>query len=176
MQFLPTIAKQLGFSGLLVGTMYTVLPISGLIAKPLFGCLADKFKIHKIFFILFQVILTVSFFTINFIPEVKPSAKTTLTCDKYTYLELCSKRLLTNIDFLIIQNSIKNNVSCHLSCTITSVKDMEALCDSWFMGEYCSFNEEITLEQIKSLYNIEFEVQFNKLYVLAVSNTNIREL
>lgn len=41
--FLPTYAKQLGFSSVVVGTIYTVLPITGMLAKPLFGVIADRY-------------------------------------------------------------------------------------------------------------------------------------
>lgn len=92
-QFLPTIGKQLGFSGTAVGTMYTVLPISGLIAKPLFGSLADKFKLHKTFFLIFQAVLTIAFFFIYFIPEIDRSADITLMCDSnIPFLKICPQK------------------------------------------------------------------------------------
>lgn len=37
-------ARQLGFSTFIVGTIYTILPILGLISKPLFGALADRYE------------------------------------------------------------------------------------------------------------------------------------
>lgn len=40
--FMPTLARQLGFSTVVVGTVYTILPIIGLLVKPLFGFLADR--------------------------------------------------------------------------------------------------------------------------------------
>lgn len=40
---MPVYARQLGFSTFVVGTIYSILPIMGLVAKPLFGALADKF-------------------------------------------------------------------------------------------------------------------------------------
>lgn len=39
---MPTLAKQLGFSSVVTGTIYTVLPIIGMLAKPLFGLIGDK--------------------------------------------------------------------------------------------------------------------------------------
>lgn len=41
--FMPVYARQLGFSTFVVGAIYSILPILGLVAKPLFGALADKF-------------------------------------------------------------------------------------------------------------------------------------
>ncbi|XP_024889753.1 major facilitator superfamily domain-containing protein 6-like, partial [Temnothorax curvispinosus] len=115
-QFLPTIGKQLGFSATIVGTIYTVLPISGLIAKPLFGSLADKFKLHKTFLI-FEAILTIAFFSIYFIPEMDRSASVTLICNNdLPFLEICpkiefSKKALSNV---ILE--VHSNAACQLTC------------------------------------------------------------
>lgn len=43
---MPVYARQLGFSTFVVGTIYSILPILGLVAKPLFGALADKFVLR----------------------------------------------------------------------------------------------------------------------------------
>lgn len=102
-QFLPTIGKQLGFSAAVIGTIYTILPISGLLAKPLFGTLADKFRLHKTFFLIFEAILAIAFFSIYFIPEISRSATITLICDKdLPFLEICprvefSKKALSGV-------------------------------------------------------------------------------
>lgn len=112
-QFLPTIGKQLGFSGTLVGTMYTVLPISGLIAKPLFGSLADKFKLHKTFFLIFQVVLTIAFFSIYFIPEIDRSASITLICDSnIPFLEICPQKEFSQkaTSAITLENTHSNSV------------------------------------------------------------------
>lgn len=117
-QFLPTIGKQLGFSATVVGTIYTVLPISGLIAKPLFGSLADKFRLHKVFFLIFEAILAIAFFSIYFIPEIDRSAKVTLICDNnLPYLEICpqtefSKKALS----AVILENVHTDTVCQLSC------------------------------------------------------------
>lgn len=42
-------ARQLGFSTFVVGTIYTILPILGLISKPLFGALADRYVVWIIY-------------------------------------------------------------------------------------------------------------------------------
>lgn len=52
---MPTLAKQLGFSSVIVGYIYTVLPIIGMLAKPIFGAIADRFHRQKKLFLFFQV-------------------------------------------------------------------------------------------------------------------------
>ncbi|XP_011686883.1 PREDICTED: major facilitator superfamily domain-containing protein 6 [Wasmannia auropunctata] len=117
-QFLPTIGKQLGFSATIVGTIYTVLPISGLIAKPLFGTLADKFRLHKTFFLIFEALLTIAFFSIYFIPELDRSANVTLICDKdLPYLEICPQTEFSKeaLSAVLLEN-IHVDTVCQLSC------------------------------------------------------------
>lgn len=115
--FLPTIAKQLGFSGFLVGTIYTILPISGLIAKPLFGGLADKFKIHKTLFLIFQAVVAIAMFTIYFIPEIDNTANVALTCNGDASLEICSKEGYSD---KVIHNVITDTLHLNLSCQVRS--------------------------------------------------------
>lgn len=116
-QFLPTIGKQLGFSATVVGTIYTVLPISGLIAKPLFGSLADKFRLHKTLFLIFEVILAVAFFSIYFIPGMDRSAKVSLICDKdLPYLKICPQIEFSKKALNAVIENLHIDTACQLSC------------------------------------------------------------
>ncbi|KAK0177252.1 hypothetical protein PV328_001324 [Microctonus aethiopoides] len=151
--FLPTIAKQLGFSASLVGTIYTILPISGLIAKPLFGGLADKFRLHKVFFLAFQAIFTIAFFTIYFIPKIphQNNANVTLTCDHAeAYLEVCSNDFTNEVLNPVIDSSI-TNTSCYLSC-LGSSKAYQQLCHGWNMTKYCNMTN--SSDVLDSKFNI----------------------
>lgn len=40
--FLSTYARQLGFSSVTVGLVYTIVPIFGMVAKPTLGAIADR--------------------------------------------------------------------------------------------------------------------------------------
>lgn len=99
--FLPTIAKQLGFSTVVVGIVYTILPFIALVMKPLSGIISDKydnnrsctfefmctieifrkrvhcfrFQMHKTLFLSFQVLGIVSLLGINFIEPLQHSAE-----------------------------------------------------------------------------------------------------
>nr|XP_033340940.1 major facilitator superfamily domain-containing protein 6 isoform X1 [Megalopta genalis]XP_033340941.1 major facilitator superfamily domain-containing protein 6 isoform X1 [Megalopta genalis]XP_033340942.1 major facilitator superfamily domain-containing protein 6 isoform X1 [Megalopta genalis]XP_033340943.1 major facilitator superfamily domain-containing protein 6 isoform X1 [Megalopta genalis] len=157
--FLPTIAKQLGFSGFLVGTIYTILPISGLIAKPLFGGLADKYKIHKTLFLIFQVVVAIAMFTINFIPEKDKSASVIFNCNAVASLEICSKNGFPNE---VIQNVIINDhkdVSCQLSCQGRKNIYTE-ICKSWKAKQFCN----ITESNILDTNTIDFSIGFDEFH------------
>ena len=117
--FLPTIAKQLGFTGFLVGSIYTILPITGLIAKPLFGGLADRYRLHKIFFLIFQAILAIAFFAVYFIPNVPVTAPVKVTCDNAAaFIEICSIRGISDeaLRRVITPNATHSQCYVSLQC------------------------------------------------------------
>ena len=72
MPFIPTYAKQLGVSLTGVGYIYSLLPFIGLLAKPFFGVVADKFRIGKIIFMSAITLTAIFFASICLIPG-KPS-------------------------------------------------------------------------------------------------------
>ncbi|KAJ8688636.1 hypothetical protein QAD02_024431 [Eretmocerus hayati] len=174
MQFLPTIAKQMHFSPSLVGKIFMILPISGLIAKPLFGGLADKFGLHKTFFIFFQVILAIAFYSINFIPASDYSAQTNLTCNMHSYLELASDNAISRQDIENIASVPSDDVSsCSLSCTIRTVSDVKALCNSWNITKYCDLAKKITANDVGNLDKLEFEAYFNNSHDLPLEQKSL---
>ncbi|CAD6232846.1 GSCOCG00007011001-RA-CDS [Cotesia congregata] len=139
--FLPVIAKQLGFSGFLVGIIYTILPISGLLAKPLFCSIAEKFNLHKIFFLTFQAILAISFFSIYFIPKINHQSigNVTLACHAETYLHICPYNTSDRFsDEALNQASVSNTThsSCKLACQGSSEAFSE-LCHGWQLNQFC---------------------------------------
>ncbi|XP_030372524.1 major facilitator superfamily domain-containing protein 6 isoform X2 [Scaptodrosophila lebanonensis] len=69
--FMPTLARQLGYSSLVVGTMYTILPVIGMLAKPLFGYIADRFQRHRTLFLGGQLLTGLAFFMIMFVPALE---------------------------------------------------------------------------------------------------------
>jgi MFS family permease len=125
--FLPVYARQLGFSSVIVGMIYTVLPITGMLAKPMFGAIADRYQLQKILFLAFQIITAISFFVIQFIPEIQTDStarSAMLDCDAVTYFRFCSN----DIDGcaaarLVTETSNDTSVSCGV-CMLCSALDM----------------------------------------------------
>ncbi|XP_076649991.1 sugar baby transporter [Halictus rubicundus] len=156
--FLPTIAKQLGFSGFLVGTIYTILPISGLVAKPLFGGLADKYKIHKTLFLLFQVVVAIAMFSIHFIPEIDKGVNVTFNCKGVASVQICSKNGFSND---VVQSVVEKhkNVSCQLSCKATPDIYTE-ICNSWKAKQFCNKVNS----SISDTETVNFSIGFDEFY------------
>ena len=106
--FLSTYAKQLGFSSIIVGTIYLVLPIFGLLAKPIFGAIADRFHKQKLLFILFQILTAASFFVIQFIPEIPTVRNVQVDCYDETVF-----RVANTSDPCI--GNVNSSITCEVS-------------------------------------------------------------
>ncbi|CAH2034832.1 unnamed protein product, partial [Iphiclides podalirius] len=138
--YLSTYARQLGFTSATVGLIYTVLPIFGLIAKPLFGVIADKFKLQKPIFILFQIVTIVSFSAIYVIPgENTEDPSVQLECgDGATFLRSCYQ------DPSSVNQCTKGELEalvgtsrCNMSCEMDSPKMWQTVCEHWHIPQYC---------------------------------------
>lgn len=124
--FMPTYAKQLGFSSVVVGSLYTVLPVAGMIAKPLFGGLADRLKWHKHLFMLFLALTGILFFGINFTPSAEPETSgpgVDLDCGPLTYLKSCKNRTDSCALKRLEVNVGNITVDCHVSCPQVTAMD-----------------------------------------------------
>ncbi|XP_059062995.1 major facilitator superfamily domain-containing protein 6 [Achroia grisella] len=136
--YLSTYARQLGFSSATVGLIYTILPIFGLVAKPLFGVIADKYKIQKPVFIIFQIITIVSFSAIYFIPGSRTATTVQLDCgDGVTVLKSCQEG--GSIDECKVNTLSKQNETalCEMNCDMSSPKMWQTVCEHWHIPEYC---------------------------------------
>ncbi|XP_039763628.1 major facilitator superfamily domain-containing protein 6 [Pararge aegeria] len=137
--FLSTYARQLGFSPSTVGLMYTVLPLFGLVAKPLFGVVADRFKIQKSLFILFQVVTIISFSAIYFIPDAAAPLAVQLDCgDSATALRACFGAAgPPDRCRLAALAGLHGTAQCRMNCDMTSPKMWQTVCEHWHMPQYC---------------------------------------
>lgn len=146
---MSTLARQLGFSSTVVGTMYTVLSVIGMLAKPTFGAIADRFQRQKLFFLLFQL-LTVAFFAIMFIPAIPQPSLTTLSCnsDAQLVLEYCPGDAGEPIKECVVANIHRNqSLSCDLVCE-SSTAIGTSICAVWNVPLWCSGNQSASSMQI----------------------------
>ncbi|KAM3968456.1 uncharacterized protein ACR2FA_005633 [Aphomia sociella] len=168
--YLSTYARQLGFTSATVGLIYTILPIFGLVAKPLFGVIADRFKVQKSIFILFQIITIVSFSAIYFIPENRTSSTVQLDCGNgVTVLKSCIEG--GSADECKISTLGKQNTtaSCEMTCDMSSPKMWQTVCEHWHIPQYC-YNEKNSLRFSSYIDNITL---LDKCAYLAVHNVTL---
>lgn len=80
--YMSSYARQLGFSSVIVGFIYTILPISGMLAKPFFGSIADRFRCQKFLFLAAQLLTAAAFLGVLYSPKVDVSRQVQLSCYK----------------------------------------------------------------------------------------------
>ncbi|XP_053683703.1 major facilitator superfamily domain-containing protein 6 [Sabethes cyaneus] len=139
--FMPTLVRQLGFSTVVVGTIYTVLPIVGMLVKPLFGIIADRFQRQKLLFLIFQILSAIPFFLIMFIPAIPQESTVSFHCHegasdlRYcppsgSYLDKC----LT--DRIVEDQNSNATLNCQMECQ-TEPWMWDTVCKYWQVKKYC---------------------------------------
>ncbi|KAK6627466.1 hypothetical protein RUM44_009943 [Polyplax serrata] len=131
--FMPVIAKDLKFSSKAVGIINGILPFTGMIAKPLFGAIADHYRLHKFIFICFQVITIIGFFSISFLTKIEDdSGQVKLVCGAETNFDVCFKGTSKDclIKDILNQSFSEKTVKCSLRCDLSSDLRTE-LCGHW---------------------------------------------
>ncbi|XP_021956189.1 major facilitator superfamily domain-containing protein 6 isoform X2 [Folsomia candida] len=78
--FIAVFGKQMGISEVGVGLIFTVAPVAGLIAKPVFGAVADRFKKKKMIFLFFLLLNLMAFLSVAFLPQNLPVHPVQLDC------------------------------------------------------------------------------------------------
>lgn len=142
--FLPTYAKQLGFSSVIVGTIYMVLPVAGMLAKPLFGAVADRFRLQKTLFLVFQMVTLATFFVIQFVPEIPTQSAVQLDCGAESIMRICSTVTADQCFArkLALEKRHLGDFHCKLNCSSTPGL-LNEVCEYWKVPEYCGLTEPL---------------------------------
>lgn len=122
---MPTFAKQLGFSSVVVGSIYTILPIMGMIAKPSMGAVADRFHCQKLLFLGFMLLTIVSFFLVLFIPHVNSEIKSQVHCSAVSVVRVCTSSEKTSqcaVERITTEESRNANFSCQVCLSYFLIK------------------------------------------------------
>lgn len=140
--FIPVFAKQLGYSASIVGVIYFVLPIVGMIAKPLFGAIADRFHRQKFLFLLFQLLIVVAFSAILLIPTIPANSE--FHCHEgEDLLKFCPPNLHAmnpcTIDS-VVNNTLDTTFKCHLKCRKNDL--WSTICGNWSIPGLCAATDK----------------------------------
>jgi MFS family permease len=131
------LAKQAGYPASSIGFIYSILPIVGLIAKPLCGFLADIFKIQKKLFILFQFVIVVAFFGIIFVPSIP--TQTEFHCHNgVTLMKICPSNF-DNIGECTMEKVVneKNNLTSSSQLKCEKNDAFSKVCHFWNVPSLC---------------------------------------
>ncbi|XP_017957295.1 major facilitator superfamily domain-containing protein 6 [Drosophila navojoa] len=125
--FMPPLAKQLGYSDVVVGTMYMILPIVGLLAKPLFGYIADRYHRHRFLFLAGQLITAVAFFMVMFVPAVeKPQFHCHAGVSNIRYCSNYPKDAETQLESFYGNRTLTCNMACQMEPDMWDI-----VCQHW---------------------------------------------
>lgn len=117
-------AKQLGYSARIIGLVYFVLPIIGLIAKPLFGAIGDGFRRSKFLFMLFQLITVASLVAIMYIPAIP--AQSDFHCHEgESTMQFCPPgvKQMSNCTLeKLLHDPDNSSFSCQMKCAKNEVR------------------------------------------------------
>lgn len=118
--FLPTIAKQLGYSTVVVGTIYSILPILSLIIKPIIGAIVDQFRVKKLIFLTFILLSGLTAFSLMFVPSMPLDSSVELNCNSATYLNVCPEDdlSLSNCSSKRVKDIIGGKFGCEVSINV----------------------------------------------------------
>lgn len=89
--YTPTLAKQLGYSPMVVGSIFTFLSLLSLMVKPLCGLIVDTFPVKRIMFLTCILLCGVAAFALKFMQKLPTATSVNLDCDTITTLDICSK-------------------------------------------------------------------------------------
>lgn len=137
MPFLSTYAKQLGFSSSVVGVIYTVIPICGMLAKPLVGAITDYFHCQKRVFILMMLITATAFVALNYTPHIDVNMKIKFSCDESeAFLNTCVSNTSS------VDTCAKETISAYTGEVLCEVSDLFKVKFKYLFGNFfCSYFE-----------------------------------
>ncbi|XP_031631871.1 major facilitator superfamily domain-containing protein 6-A isoform X2 [Contarinia nasturtii] len=164
---MPVYARQLGFSTFVVGTIYSILPILGLISKPLFGVIADRYQRHKLMFVIFIVIAIGAFSSIQFIPPIPKHTQIDYHCSyNEADLKFCPSSMDHCAADLFLQNSNKNITKVYtfdLKCEVKEDWMWNHICKEWDRDENCKRNEN-------NIIHIKSQVKYDDIKKMQEKN------
>lgn len=144
--FVTVFAKQLGVTEVPVGLLFTIAPITGLISMPLFGAIADRFKMKKQLFLIFNLINFVVVMLFAFLPTVIPTRNVAFECGVGTSYLLQNRtgfqagvKNKCNVSEILLSSQSEHSLDlCNLKCDVTHLERQE-LCQVFLGGHKPSF-------------------------------------
>ncbi|XP_023160958.2 major facilitator superfamily domain-containing protein 6 isoform X2 [Drosophila hydei] len=151
--FMPPLAKQLGYSDVVVGTIYMILPIVGLLAKPLFGYIADRYQRHRFLFLAGQLLTAVAFFMVMFVPAVeRPQLHCHAGVSNIRYCSNYPKDAEAQLEAFYGNRTLTCNMNCQMASDMWDI-----VCQHWLKASPtsdCQANRTKTTIQFSTYINM----------------------
>lgn len=112
MPSIPIIAKNLGFSSLALGWIFSVYPVVTIFLKPFFGSIADTYKAFKSLFILLLILRIVSTYSIQYMPSLPYDNSVIIKCNGELSADVCLKTLKEECYAKNVLDSLNSTQTC----------------------------------------------------------------
>ncbi|XP_074032997.1 sugar baby transporter isoform X2 [Leptinotarsa decemlineata] len=169
--FLSSYARQLGFSSVVVGFVYTILPISGMLAKPFFGSIADRFHCQKILFLIAQLLTAVAFLSIFYAPKIDVDRRVHFAChENLAVFDTNSTDSVNDCSMPQLRKD-KTMDKCEMNCDMKeNITDI--LCKDWKLSQFCQADHPDTFSFTANVPKSEIDLLGSKL-IFRVPNVTL---
>lgn len=170
--YITVFAKQLGISETSVGYIFTVAPILGIIVMPLFGSIADRFKIKKKLFLVFNLINLVAIlcFAILNTAETRVHRPVEIECGVgASFVKHCHRSNDDGWNSSVVTAKVLKElgtkhypIACQIDCQ-SNQTEVDALCSALFNPDYglpsiCTKNSTLSEEiHISFMSTLKFQ-------------------
>ncbi|XP_018566691.1 major facilitator superfamily domain-containing protein 6-A [Anoplophora glabripennis] len=170
--YLSSYARQLGFSSVVVGLVYTILPICGMIAKPVFGAIADRFHCQKKIFLVAELLTAVAFIAIYYSPEVPTERVVHFSCsDSEAVFNTYPGNTIDECTLAEIQSK-QSLESCRLDCEANATI-WNTICTNWDAQEYCDPSKQTDRLTFTAQVPPSYTQIFNGTAIFRVGNVSL---
>lgn len=139
-----------------------------MLAKPIMGAVADRFRIKKLLFILFQIITAAAILPINYIPEIPTQSDVHFACDNgaAVFDTTRNNKTMDNcvLDRIYSEHGTNGTVKCRLACDFRN-DDWEVIRKYWGIKNLTNTD----LEFIANLSVDQIELMDGALFFLVKS-------
>ncbi|XP_050432844.1 uncharacterized protein LOC126840886 isoform X2 [Adelges cooleyi] len=187
--FLPTIAKQMGYSMSIYGTMITCALIITMIASPIFGYLVDKYRIRKLVFSTGVLVFGIFGFLMTFVPAIPLETNSELRCGNNTYLKIISQfnQLPKCDEEQFLDSKMNGHFFCQLNCqenpfnyddkskSLDQYYNNFTRIEKWINSDNYSSNTKEDRHQIDISTEIYFTEHVENTYVFRILSAHIND-
>lgn len=102
------------------------MPFMGMLAKPLFGAIADRYRCQKIVFLTFILVTAAAFLATFYSPTIEADRKIHFACDgSITALDTCINNItLSQCAAENLASQFEQNIRCDVCESLISIGDL----------------------------------------------------
>lgn len=107
--FLPTIARQLGYSVKTFGTIMMTMSILTMLMAPTVGCIFDKYRVKRRMFLLSITFIILDLICFMFVPKITSEPTAELICNSRVMLRIYNENKYNAVS---LQQNVNELITC----------------------------------------------------------------